>query len=64
MSIDAYVKAIDFVMEHSDNLCKKCVHFKEILDNIDCCCKYLDDSGNTACRDGVIEYFKNEVRNG
>ena len=55
------IKVIDYLIENGAcDTCSKCIYCTPILPNGDVePCEEFEKHGNTACRTGMIEYFKN-----
>lgn len=63
--LNAYGKALDHAITHSDNLCEKCIYCKapEEYGENEPCEQYEKDK-EIACQEGVMEYFMREGQNG
>lgn len=59
--MESEIKVIDYLIENgSCDLCGKCEFYVEPNKNEDFTpCQMFEKHGNTACRNGMIEYFKN-----
>lgn len=55
------IKVIDYLIENGAyDTCSKCIYCTPIAPNGDVePCEEFEKHGNTACRTGMIEYFKN-----
>lgn len=58
-------KVVDFLInETSEDVCQKCIYLKQdyedLPDDVEPCF-YKRTNGRKACRNGIIEYFQNEV---
>lgn len=62
--IEAYHKAMDFVMQEPADVCSKCIHLKPIAEyDDDGECEQYCAHGVVACQEGIVEYFKKELDN-
>ncbi len=59
--MESEIKAIDYLIENGGcDCCAKCIYCQPIKENEDIePCKEFEKTGNIACRNGMIEYFKN-----
>lgn len=59
--MESEIKVIDYLIENGGcDCCAKCAYYKTAAENSDAePCKAFEKDGNIACRNGMIEYFKN-----
>lgn len=59
--MESEIKVIDYLIEYGAcDTCAKCIYYAPILPNGDVePCEEFEKHGNLACRNGMIEYFKN-----
>ena len=61
LNMESEIKVIDYLIENGAcDTCSKCIYYTPILPNGDVePCEEFEKDGNIACRNGMIEYFKN-----
>ncbi len=59
--MESEIKVIDYLIENGGcDLCGKCAYYIQAKKDEDFTpCKEFEKDGNIACRNGMIEYFKN-----
>lgn len=62
MKLKSEIKLIDYLIVNSGcDLCGKCIYYTPPKKDEDfTACKQYEKSGDIACRNGMIEFFKNK----